>query len=289
MTTTLNPPRRAFGNIAGVDFDFLLKSEIPGIIDRWRRAGRRGYVTLTNPHSVMLCRRDQEMRHATSQATITLPDGVGIVLGARLLGHGRRHRCTGPAMMLEICDKGRELDLSHYFYGGAEGVPDRLAERLSETFPGLKVAGTCCPPFGQMTAEEDDAIVARINAAKPDIIWVGLGAPKQEKWMAAHLGRIKATALIGVGAAFDFHSGNVEWAPDFMRRFGLEWAYRLARNPRRMWRRNLDSPIFLACVAQQVAGAMWWRLRGSARRGYKVPGFKPDRAASLLSRETDQL
>jgi N-acetylglucosaminyldiphosphoundecaprenol N-acetyl-beta-D-mannosaminyltransferase len=281
-------PRRAFGNIAGVDFDFLLKAQIPGIIDRWRHAGRRGYITLTNPHGTMMCRRDEEMRVANSRATITLPDGVGVVLAARNLGYGRRHRCTGPALMLEVCDKGRDYGLSHYFYGGAEGVADKLTERLTEMFPGLNVAGTCCPPFRPLTAEEDEAIVARINASKPDIIWVGLGNPKQEKWMASHLGRMKATALIGVGAAFDFHSGNIEWAPGFMRRFGLEWAYRLARNPRRMWRRNLDSPLFLGCVIQQAIGQMWSRLRSGARVS---ADFFDDASGGtpMLSRESERL
>ena len=152
---------------------------------------------------------------------------------------------------LKLCDWGREKGYRHFFYGGAKGVADTLAERFTQDYPGLKVAGTYCPPFRLLSEQEDREIVDHINAAKPDIVWVGLGAPKQEKWMATYLGRIKATAMIGVGAAFDFHSGNVKWAPDWIRRIGMEWAYRLALEPKRMWRRNLDSPLFLSKVIAQ--------------------------------------
>jgi N-acetylglucosaminyldiphosphoundecaprenol N-acetyl-beta-D-mannosaminyltransferase len=150
--------------------------------------------------------------------------------------------------MLRLCDWGREFGYKHYFYGGAEGVADKLRDKLSQMFPGLQTAGTYCPPFRPLSKQEDEMIVEQINRTEPDIVWVGLGAPKQEKWMSAHLDKISATAMIGVGAAFDFHSGNVKWAPASIRKLGLEWAYRLAKEPKRMWRRNLDSLIFLAKV-----------------------------------------
>ena len=153
--------------------------------------------------------------------------------------------------MLKLCDWGRKKGYRHFFYGGGEGIADKLAERLSHEYPGLNVSGTFGPPFRQVTYEEDQSIVEKINATRPDIVWVGLGAPKQERWMAKHVGRIKAAAMIGVGAAFDFHSGNVKWAPTLIRRLGLEWAYRLIQEPKRMWRRNLDSPLFLSRVVGQ--------------------------------------
>lgn len=238
-------------SVLGVRFDFVDYGQAVAAVDRWRRTGQRRYVTFTNPHSVMLTRRDARMREATSQAAMTLPDGVGVIMAARLLGYRSRGRVTGPALMLKLCDQGRLHGYRHYFYGGTEGVAELLAGRLSAMFDGLKVAGTHCPPFRPLTPGEDAAVVERINAARPDVLWVGLGAPKQEKWMAAHLGRIQAPAMIGVGAAFDFHAGTVKWAPAWTRKLGLEWAYRLAREPRRLWRRNLDSPLFLACVFGQ--------------------------------------
>jgi len=174
-----------------------------------------------------------------------------LILAARLLGLKSRGRVTGPTLMLKLCDWGRERGYRHYFYGGKEGVAETLARRLSERFPGLEVAGTFSPPFRTLTEEEGAAVVEKINATRPDVVWVGLGAPKQEKWMAAHVGRIAAAALIGVGAAFDFHSGNVKWAPGWIRKIGMEWAWRLAHEPRRLWRRNLDSPLFLLAVMKQ--------------------------------------
>jgi len=238
--------------IAGVEFDFALKDQVAAIVQRWKRAGRRHYISITNPHSVMLCHRDSEMRLATQRAALTLPDGVGVIIAARLLGYGRRHRATGPATMLAVCDQGRTLGFRHYFYGGGEGVAEQLAHRLCRDFPGLQVAGTCAPPFRPLAEQEDARIVAQINAACADIVWIGLGAPKQEKWMLHHVGRIHATAMIGVGAAFDFHSGRIPWAPAFVRKAGLEWAWRLARDPLGMLRRNLDSPAFLARVFKQA-------------------------------------
>ncbi len=238
-------------DILKIRFDLIAYEVVLETIERWRREGQRRYVAITNPHSVLLCHRDELMLRATLKAGMVLPDGIGILLAARLLGYPHNGRATGPTLMLKLCDWGRKNAYRHFFYGGAEGVADKLAENLSNEYPGLKVAGTYCPPFRPLTEREDHAAVDQINAVKPDIVWVGLGAPKQEKWMAEHQGRIEAAAMIGVGAAFDFHSGNVKWAPALVRRLGLEWAYRLAQEPKRMWRRNIDSPLFLSRVMRQ--------------------------------------
>jgi N-acetylglucosaminyldiphosphoundecaprenol N-acetyl-beta-D-mannosaminyltransferase len=237
--------------ILGVKFDLIDYRAAFERILQWRAKGERAHVTITNPHSVLLCHRDKEMHRATSGAAMTLPDGVGIILAAHLLGYENCGRVTGPTLMLEVCDRGRRCGLRHFFCGGAEGVAEKLAANLSRKFTGLQVAGTYCPPFRELTEEEDNAIVERIDAAEADVLWVGLGAPKQELWMAGHLGRINVPVMIGVGAAFDFHSGNVRWAPAWIRKTGLEWAYRLAKEPRRMWRRNLDNPLFLAKILWQ--------------------------------------
>jgi N-acetylglucosaminyldiphosphoundecaprenol N-acetyl-beta-D-mannosaminyltransferase len=279
--------------IVDIEFDFLLQDEVIHVIDTWHRAGRRDYVVLTNPHSAMMCRRDGQMREATTTAGLTLPDGVGVVLGAKLLGHGRRHRVTGPALMLALCDQGQARGYRHFFYGGAEGVAQKLVSRLTEQFPELQVAGTYCPPFREISEEEDRQVIGQINRTQPDIVWVGLGAPKQEKWIADHVGQINATALVGVGAAFDFHSGNVNWAPRWVRKCGMEWAYRLSQEPRRMWRRNLDSPLFLSHVLLQSAAE---RMRSVATRIIRPAspvesprvepagvGLSPDQAEQLLA------
>ncbi len=240
--------------VLNVQFDLVDYRAVMENIDRWRRSGERHYLTLSPPHSVLMCDSDDELSKATDRANMTLPDGVGIILAAKLLSYPHRGRVTGPVLMLKLCEWGRAKDYSHFFYGGLPGVADMLAKRLAKKFPGLKVAGTYSPPFRRLTPQEDAKIIQDINSARPDILWVGLGSPKQEKWMASHVGKIAATAMIAVGAAFDFHSGNVKWAPAWLRRLGLEWAYRLAKEPRRMWRRNLDSPLFLLRVMQQRFG-----------------------------------
>ena len=240
--------------ILGIPFDLIGYDDVLSAIRGWRDRHERRYITITNPHSVLMCHRDPAMKAATTGAALTLPDGVGIMWACAILGYPHRGRVSGPALMLRLCDQGQALGLRHYFYGGADGVADMLAQRMRNRFPGIQIAGTYCPPFRTVTDEEDAGIVRRINGARPDIVWVGLGAPKQEIWVAAHAGAIDAPAVIGVGAAFDFHSGAVKWAPGWVRRCGLEWAYRLAQNPRRMWRRNVDSPRFLIKVlAQRLA------------------------------------
>jgi N-acetylglucosaminyldiphosphoundecaprenol N-acetyl-beta-D-mannosaminyltransferase len=237
--------------VLGVGFDLVSYEDVLQAIENWRAKGQRHYVTLTPPYSVVMCCRDNELKEATQSATLTLPDGVGIILAALLLGYPHHGRVSGPTLLLKLCDWGRAQGLRHFFYGGAPGVADALVLRLSARFPGLTIAGTSCPPFRPLTPEEDRELVQRINETKPDVVWVGLGSPKQEKWMASHVDRIEAAALIGIGAAFDFHSGRVNWAPAWMRKMGMEWAYRLAHEPKRMWRRNVNSFVFLARVLHQ--------------------------------------
>ena len=241
-------------DLLGVPIDVIDARQALAEIVSWRDTGHHGYVTLLNPHSILECARDRGMRSAVLNSDLALPDGVGITMGARLLGYGHTQRLAGPSFMLNICDWGRMFGLRHFFYGGRENVADTLAHRLGERYPGIRICGTFCPPFREVSPEEDTEFVNRINDASPDLVWVGLGTSKQERWMAAHVGRVRACALLGVGAAFDFHAGTVRWAPAWVRQAGLEWAYRLFQEPRRLWRRNLDSPIFLARIVARRFG-----------------------------------
>jgi N-acetylglucosaminyldiphosphoundecaprenol N-acetyl-beta-D-mannosaminyltransferase len=248
----LNPSHAgASHDVLGIGFNLISYEDVMTTIIDWRERGLHHYITLTPPHSVLMCLRDAALRRATDGAALTLPDGVGDILAAKLLGYPHHGRVTGPTLMLRLCDWGRAYGIRHFFHGGLPGVTETLCDRLTRRFPGLIIAGTCCPPFSTLTATKDAKIVDRINRCRPDIVWVGLGSPKQEKWMAEHLGRIQAAALIGVGAAFDFHSGRVKWAPEWVRKIGLEWAYRLMREPKRMCRRNANSVVFLARVLFQ--------------------------------------
>jgi N-acetylglucosaminyldiphosphoundecaprenol N-acetyl-beta-D-mannosaminyltransferase len=157
--------------------------------------------------------------------------------------------------MLALCEHSAAAGHRHYFYGGADGVPEQLAQRLVARFPSLVVAGTHSPPFRQLTEEEDRAVVRGINATKPDIVWVGLSTPKQERWMDAHRGALDAAVLIGVGAAFDFHAGIKQQAPRWIQRSGLEWLFRLLSEPRRLWRRyGYIVPVFTVLVMLESIG-----------------------------------
>ena len=152
--------------------------------------------------------------------------------------------------MLSVLERAAERGWTSFLYGGKEGVATLLAARLTEQFPALKIVGTYSPPFRELTKDEDDEVVRRINATGADLIWVGLSTPKQERWMAEHIGRVAAPVLLGVGAAFDFHAGLMPQAPNWMQRSGLEWAYRLGKEPRRLWRRYLrNNPAFLMRIA----------------------------------------
>jgi len=282
-------------NILGVDFNLLSYGDVTTTIRNWRESREHGYITLTPPYSVMMCRRDEQLRQATNGARLTLPDGVGIILAAMLLGYPHHGRVTGPMLMLRLCEIGRDWGLRHFFYGGRPGVAEALAARLEERFPGLTVAGVYCPPFRELTVQEDAQIVQEMNRCRPDLVWVGLGSPKQEKWMAQHVGRVHAAALIGVGAAFDFHSGRIPWAPPWMRQMGIEWMYRLAREPRRMWRRNISSVAFLAQVLRQglrdrslsqavtAGGRRSRRLRPREADGAEAQGAEASRSGAHRS------
>ncbi|QOY86254.1 WecB/TagA/CpsF family glycosyltransferase [Paludibaculum fermentans] len=241
-------------DMLGVSIDMVSPAEVLAKLIQWRIAKHRGYISCVNPHSVLVCHREEQVRSAITGSDLILADGVGITVGGYLLGHRHIQRVAGPSLVLDICDGGRSAGLRHFFYGGGEGVADSLVSRLRERFSGLNVCGTICPPFRELTPLEDADLVEQINAANPDVVWVGLGTGRQEKWMESHVGRVRAAALVGVGAAFDFHAGTVPWAPYWIRRAGLEWAFRLAHEPRRLWRRNLDSPIFVArIIAQRIS------------------------------------
>ena len=229
--------------IAGVRVDFMQPERVLSIIRHNDSGPLR--IVLVNPHTVMNCRRSPELHSALATSEVVLPDGVGISLAARLLRLGLFARTPGPNLMLYLCDHGRSHNLRHYFYGGKPGIAERLVERLLVQFPGIQIAGWDSPPFSDCDSPINPECCRMISSSRPDVVWVGLGSPKQEIWMARNVQLLKAKAVIGVGAAFDFHSGAIPRAPLVLRQIGLEWLYRLKKEPARMWRRNLDSPRFL--------------------------------------------
>jgi N-acetylglucosaminyldiphosphoundecaprenol N-acetyl-beta-D-mannosaminyltransferase len=222
------------------------------LIDQWISQGDRRYICVTGVHGVMESQRDPLLRYVHNRSGLTAPDGMPLVWAGWAAGARHMDRVYGPDLMLAACERAAARGYSSFFYGGRPGVAERLAARLVGAFPGLKIAGTYAPPFRELSAQEDENVVQLISAAQPDLVWVGLGTPKQELWMAAHAHRIDAGVLIGVGAAFDIHAGLTRQAPHWMQRSGLEWAFRLAQEPRRLSRRYLyNNPRFLAGVARR--------------------------------------
>ena len=221
-------------------------------IERWIDGREPHYVCVTGVHGVMESQHDPELRRIHNASGLTTPDGMPMVWAGRWAGARGMTRVYGPDLLLAVCERAHARGWSSFFYGGKPGVPERLAARLQGRFPGLRVVGTYSPPFRAPTADEDAAMVERINASGADLVWVGLSTPKQERWMAAHVGRLSAPVLLGVGAAFDIHAGTLAQAPPWMRRVGLEWAYRLAREPRRLWRRYLSIiPRFALAIVRR--------------------------------------
>jgi len=242
-------------NILGVGVSALNMTMALEVIEGWIERREPHYVCVTGVHGVMESQRDENLRRIHNRAGLVTPDGMPLVWLSRLQGFRHVERVYGPDLMLALCERSAAKGYRHFFYGGAEGVPEQLASVLQKRFPGLQVAGTFSPPFRPLTPEEDDQIIQMINEAAPDIVWVGLSTPKQERWMAEHVGRLTAPVLIGVGAAFDFLTGRKPQAPRWMQRAGLEWLFRLLTEPRRLWRRYLiNNPLFVALVVLQALG-----------------------------------
>jgi N-acetylglucosaminyldiphosphoundecaprenol N-acetyl-beta-D-mannosaminyltransferase len=198
---------------------------------------------------------DEELRHIHNAAGLVTPDGMPLVWLSRLMGFHQVQRVYGPDLMLALCERSALQGYRQFFYGGAPGVAEKLLAQLQTRFPSLQIAGFHSPPFRLLTPEEDAAVIDHINMVKPHILWVGISTPKQERWMADHVGRLNATVLIGVGAAFDFHAGLRKQAPHWMQRSGLEWFFRLLMEPRRLWRRYLlNNPWFLWLILLQALG-----------------------------------
>lgn len=222
--------------------------DMPGAvaeIERWIVQRESHYVCVTGVHGVMESQDDPALRDIHNASGLTVPDGMPMVWAGRYAGFSQMARVAGPDLLPAVCAVGAERGWRHYFYGGAPGVAERLADVLAGRFPGLRVVGTHSPPFRPLTDAEARSITQQINAASPDCLWVGLSTPKQERWMAATANLLAVPATLGVGAAFDMHAGSLRRAPGWMQRSGLEWLYRLAAEPRRLAGRYLkNNPRF---------------------------------------------
>jgi len=222
-------------------------------MDRWVAEGTKGYATLTGVHGLMEARRDPDVGRAYNQADLSLPDGMPLVWLLWRAGFADADRVYGPDLMLALFEHGIGRGYRHYLYGSSPKVLGLLEGRLRQRFPDALIVGSHSPPMRPPGAPEEQAVLDEINAAKPDFIWVGLGAPKQDLWMIKHRPLLDAAALLGVGAAFDFHAGLLRQAPHWVQRAGLEWAFRLAMEPRRLAGRYFRNiPPFLALLGARA-------------------------------------
>lgn len=225
------------------------------ILEKWQAEGRREYVICTGVHGLVEAQRDPEIRNALNRSGLTPEDGMPLVWWCQRSGYLNAGRVNGPDLLQAMCERAVQTGHRHYFYGSSPGVVDAMISRVAERFPGMTIAGYRSPPFRALTPEEDAIDIRAINETHPDFVWVGLGCPKQDKWVLQHVGKIDAAALLGVGAAFDFVAGTLPRAPLWMQRSGFEWLFRLMMEPRRLAHRYLvNNTIFIMRALQQVSG-----------------------------------
>jgi N-acetylglucosaminyldiphosphoundecaprenol N-acetyl-beta-D-mannosaminyltransferase len=223
-------------------------------IDDTVAGGGRGYVCVCNVHTVMASAEDAELHAALMGSSLNVPDGQPLVWALRLLGHPLPDRVYGPELMARHCARAASNGQRLYLYGGRnQGALVQLALNLRQRYPGIRIVGGYSPPHRPLTPEERQVVIAEINSCRADVVWAGIGVPKQEKWMAEMREELESPVLVGVGAAFDFHAGLVAQAPASLQRLGLEWAFRLLQEPRRLWRRYLRyNPRFVVALVRQL-------------------------------------
>ena len=248
-------PENSF-KVLGMRVDALEIPRVVTLMENWicaRNATR--LIAVTGMHGITEAQYDPDFKAILNAADLIVPDGMPLVWLSRLRGRPLQRRVYGPELMLAFCERTAGKGYRHYFYGGAPGVPEQLAEVLRTRFPGLQVAGSYSPPFRPLTPREDEETVAMIRVAAPDVLWLGLGTPKQEYWMHEHRGRLRVPVIVCAGAAFGINSGRVRQAPRWIREHGLEWLFRLLQEPRRLWRRYLIyGPQFVFYVALELLG-----------------------------------
>jgi N-acetylglucosaminyldiphosphoundecaprenol N-acetyl-beta-D-mannosaminyltransferase len=250
-----NSPPAAHVNVLGVGVSAINMEMALATITQALEKKEKGYVCVTGVHGVSEAQADPEFRQILNRAFLCTPDGMPLVWVGRLQGRKHMGRVYGPDLMLAVMALSEQKGWRHFFYGGADGTAETLHKRLVERFPKLLAVGTYQPPFRPLQAAELAALQETIRLARPDVVWVGLSTPKQERFMAEHLSKLDVTLMFGVGAAFDFLAGKVRQAPRWMQRSGLEWLFRLCSEPRRLWKRYFkNNPLFVARIFCQFSG-----------------------------------
>jgi N-acetylglucosaminyldiphosphoundecaprenol N-acetyl-beta-D-mannosaminyltransferase len=262
-------PAPARVGVLGIQLALTDYDEMLDWIDAMVASRERGYLCACNVHTVMASREDAELREALASSSMNVPDGQPLVWALGALGHSLGGRVYGPELMSQACGRAAEVGHRFYLYGGRnQGALVQLALNLRQRYPGIQIVGGYSPPHRPLTPEEHESVIDEINHSRADVVWAGIGVPKQEKWMAKARPLLDVPVLAGVGAAFDFHAGLVPQAPYWLQESGLEWAYRFAHEPRRLWKRYLRyNPRFVGAFARQLTA----ERRGGTRLGSAGP------------------
>jgi len=244
--------KHAHVDVLGVKLSAINMNRALDLAQAWIETGRSAYICMTGVHGVMETQSDPHLRRVLNEALINAPDGMPMSWVGWLRGHTQMNRVYGPDFMTHFCRLSVSKAYRHYLYGGQPGVAHALKATLENRFPGLQIVGTFTPPFRSLTQDEEADLLNDLQETKPDILWVGLSTPKQECFMAEYLDRLGVPLLIGVGAAFDFHTGRIRESPGWIKAAGLQWLHRLLQDPRRLWKRYLrNNPAFIWKVTLQ--------------------------------------
>lgn len=246
-------PDHPHADVLGVKVSAISLLEAAMRAVQWIGTAAPGYICATGVHGVMEAQADPALRSILNRAVLNIADGMPMSWVGRMQGLFAMEQVTGPDFMAAMCGCSAQHGFRHFLYGGKPGVAEDLRAALRSMFPGLQIVGTYTPPFRSLSAQEEQDLLAQVHKARPDILWVGLSTPKQERFMAQYVERLQVPLLVGVGAAFDFHTGRIRESPRWMKRAGLQWLHRLLQDPRRLWKRYLrNNPRFVWLIALQM-------------------------------------
>jgi N-acetylglucosaminyldiphosphoundecaprenol N-acetyl-beta-D-mannosaminyltransferase len=264
-------PERPRANILGIAIDAINMDQALARIEANLRLRRKGYVCLAGVHGVMEAQRDPDLAKILADAAVVAPDGMPTVWVGHHQGHLDMERVAGPDLMLEVIGREEFRGYSHFLCGGKEGVAEELRDLLVARYPELQIVGTYSPPFGPILPAQEEELLSAINSVRPDIVWVGISTPKQERFMDRYLPLLDTTLMFAVGAAFDFHTGRIADCSDWIKRSGLQWLHRLLQDPKHLWKRYLRNiPPFLFYIFLQLTGIRSYPLQRSRESRSKM-------------------
>ena len=259
-------------NVLGVGVHAIDIRSAASVLEARIRERTKGYVCLAGVHGIMEAQRNRRLKTIFAEALLVVPDGMPLTWMGHLQGFSAMQRVFGPELMVNIIGKAEFRNCVHFLCGGEAGLAESLRDEMKRRFPWIKIAGTYSPPFRPMTAVEERDLVTKVRALQPDIIWVGLSTPKQERFMAHYLPMLDTKLMIGVGAAFLFHTGAIKDSPDWVKRAGLQWLHRLLQEPSRLWRRYLlNNPLFIVYAFLQIIGWKRYALETTHSHMYMIP------------------